>query len=606
MLVLINFPARMLMLQGYLVLALHAHLPYVLSHGTWPHGSDWLNEAVCETYLPLLNVLDRISSEGGKANLTLGITPVLCEMLASPVFKKGLKEYVRERMEAAAKDRKYFEKKKERSMAVLAQRWYDLYESLFLDFVGKYDEDLIGAFRRFQEEGQIEIFTSAATHAYLPLLSLDSSVSAQIKQGIETYKKHFLREPKGMWLPECAYRPGADGPDPAGRMSGQKGIEAFLSENGIDYFFLDSHHLRGTGPMPDYGHALPWADGRMGGFHPGGKEIYDMYSERYEGLRRLDRGPDERRALSSDQEKSPYATYYAGPAKGRRGCAFFARQADISLQVWSGQWGYPGDGNYLEFHKKHFPSGLRYWKVTDRTSGLGEKATYEPDRAAKTLLSHASHFKDLVTGHLESYISEEGKPGVATTPFDAELFGHWWFEGIDWLYHVTRLFQKNGQKNGRVAIEKASTVLERIGPEQTVDLPEGSWGAGGGHFIWYNEETLWMWEQIHEAEIAMSRTAALAADMDQFSRRIARQMARELFLLQASDWEFLISTAGAKDYAEERFRTHYSDFKGLGTALQHYHENGSLPDTMLQTLTHLEARDNLFDNVKIEWFQERT
>ena len=589
------------MLQGYLVLALHAHLPYVLFHGTWPHGSDWLNEAACETYLPLLNILDRISSEGRRANFTIGITPVLCEMLVSPVFKKGLKEYMREKIRAAAKDRRYFEKRKGAEMALLSQRWYDLYESLLLDFMAKYDEDLIGAFRRFQEEGQIEIFTSAATHAYLPLLSLDSSISAQIKQGIETYKKHFLREPKGIWLPECAYRPGFTGSDSGGTIHGKKGIEEFLVENKIDYFFLDTHHLKGGGPTAGYGEILPWGEGGHGRAGVRGGEIYDMYSERYEGLRKL-RITGEKTAFPFEQEKSPYATYYAGPLSTDRGCAFFAREADMSLQVWSGQWGYPGDGDYLEFHKKHFPGGLRYWAVTDRKSGLGEKATYKPDRAARKVLSHASHFKDLVAGRLEKHMSEEGKAGVATTPFDAELFGHWWFEGIEWLYHVTRLFQKNG----RVALEKASTALQRISPEEAVDVQGGSWGAGGGHFIWYNHETQWMWERIHETEKVMSSTAATFRDTDDLSLRIARQMAREVLLLQASDWEFLVTTDGAKDYAVERFTTHYSDFRTLSNMLDRYRKNGFLPESLLKTLASIEEKDNLFDNVKIEWFEERT
>ena len=589
--------------HGYLVVALHAHLPYVLSHGTWPHGSDWLNEAVCETYLPLLNLLDRISNEGRKANLTMGITPILCEMLASPVFKEGLKDYMRTRIRAADKDGRFFERKNADPRALLAQRWHDLYQSLLLDFVLKYDEDLVSAFRRFQEEGQIEIIASAATHAYLPLLSLDSSVYAQIRQGIETYKKHFRRAPKGLWLPECAYRPAFTESDTSGMIRERKGMEHFLLENGIDYFFLDSHHLREQGPVEGYVENLPWRESAAKGSSPDDRGMYDMYSLHYEGLRGLQRVSAGKRGVPVDEgTRTPYMTYYTGAMRADRRCAFFAREGDMSLQVWSSQWGYPGDGDYLEFHKKRAPGGLRYWSVTDRTAGLDQKKTYDPVRAAEKVRSHAAHFQGLVTDRLEQYMSETGRTGVATTPFDAELFGHWWHEGIDWLYQVLRLFQKDGT----VKVEKASTALERISPEQVVELPEGSWGAGGGHLIWYNTETEWMWDCIHETEHMMSSTVNTLKEKDAVSVRLLKQMARELFLLQASDWEFLVSTGAAKDYAEERFRTHYADFKTLGGMLDLYLKEGALPGVMIDTLSRCEERDAVFDNVKIEWFEERT
>ena len=193
--------------EGYVVLVLHAHLPYVLSHGKWPYGTDWLCEAACECYIPLANLLDRLSMRGKAARFTINMTPVLCEMLASPSFRSAFGEYAQEKAEAAYIDRRTFEAKGETALAALAEGWERFYALCLADFRNRYGSDLPGAYRRLQEEGQVEIVASPATHAYLPLLSLDSSIDAQVNQGVAAYRRYFGREPAGMWLPECAYRP---------------------------------------------------------------------------------------------------------------------------------------------------------------------------------------------------------------------------------------------------------------------------------------------------------------------------------------------------------------------------------------------------------------
>ncbi len=142
--------------------------------------------------------------------------------------------------------------------AALAGQWQRFYESRLVDFTDVYRQDLPGAFRQFQEEGQIEIMVSAATHAYLPLLGLDSSIDAQIGQGVATYRKHFLREPAGMWLPECAYRPESIPPGGCAR----RGLEAFLAAHHLKYFFVDGRHLRHQPDNP--GSYAAWVDRGLG------------------------------------------------------------------------------------------------------------------------------------------------------------------------------------------------------------------------------------------------------------------------------------------------------------------------------------------------------
>jgi len=233
---------------GSFVLVLHAHLPYVLSHGTWPHGSDWLNEAAVGTYIPLLNVLNRLKDEGLSPKVTIDISPVLAEMLANDEFKKGFKAYLELKKTAAKNDIEEFTRIGETHMAKLAGMWLDLFGKIHRDFTSRYNEDLLNAFKTLQDQGHIEIATCGATHGYFPLLSEDVSIQAQIKQAVSSYRRHFGKDPRGIWLPECAYRPSYRWKKPfeeGGQPYLRKGIEEFLSENRIEYFFVDSHLVKG-------------------------------------------------------------------------------------------------------------------------------------------------------------------------------------------------------------------------------------------------------------------------------------------------------------------------------------------------------------------------
>lgn len=594
--------------RGYVVLVLHAHLPYVLSHGKWPHGSDWLCEATCETYIPLLNALFDLSRKGTQAGLTIGVTPILCEMLAAPLFKSTFRSYIAEKIEAAARDRRAFTSEGKKEQAQLARNWEEFYRCRLADFAGAYGEDLVGAFRTLQDEGRIEIIVSAATHAYLPLLGSDASIRAQLAQGVETYRTHFLTEPRGMWLPECAYCPERTA-DPA-KKGFRRGLEAFLAERGLGYFFVDP-------PRPanrESSEAPPTLTAGLPSLQYVERLREDLGSA--PGLYR-DPGPD-----ALDRQTDIYGVYRTGlPESGQ--CSFFMRDVETSHQVWSGQWGYPGDPFYLEFHKKHDPGGLRYWRVTDRGGDLGAKLLYEPDKARERTLVHAAHFRKVVEEKLERYHAETGRTGVLTLLFDAELFGHWWFEGIEWLSAFVSasadapLQPDNGQAGlasracsvsafgeNCAKIERASVVLQNIAPLGIVNLPEGSWGDGGLHLTWHNKETAWTWEFIRDAERSMSLAAA--GRTDETGARIMRQMARELFLLQASDWQFLITTGTAGDYGESRFLGHLAAFENLRKMLTSYRETGRLTGSTREALRAFEERDAVFDNVKQEWFEERT
>lgn len=564
---------------GSFTFVLHSHLPYVLSHGRWPHGTDWLNEAMAETYIPLLEALEKLIGEGISPKLTLGITPVLTEQINDKSFHEEFKGYLATKIEAARADKEEFAATKQPHMAKVAQMWDDFYSGVYKSFTGKYKEDIIGEFAKLQRQGHIEIITCGATHGYFPLLSRDECVQAQVKQAVKAYKRNYGRKPKGIWLPECAYRPGykwtppveGSGLEPYDR----KGVEEFLSENGIEYFIVDSHLLEG------------------------GKAI-GVYLDRFEALGHLwDRFSEHYRPRPVDPDKSPYDIFAVGEKKGKKPVAILTRDPKTGLQVWSGEHGYPGNPHYLDFHKKRFPGGLRYWEVTNTKADLAEKKDYRPEKAGAAVPEQAAHFVGMVKDTLREHMEKTGRAGLLTSPFDAELFGHWWFEGPQWLYHVL----KGLALDPEVELTTGSDYLKANRERTMVSLPEGSWGEGGFHYIWLNDWTAWTWKHVYECEARMVALAGEFADSaDEKLQDILKQAGRELLLLQSSDWQFLISTWAARDYAEMRFTEHVADFKRLADMVERYGRGKSVAKGEWEFLGITKDRDKLFEDIEPKWW----
>ncbi len=561
---------------GRFTFVLHSHLPYVLSHGRWPHGMVWLSEAAAETYIPLWRVFKKLNDEGRKIAVTIGITPVLAEQLSDDTFKAEFLDYLEMKRRAAETDLADFEEREETEMAETARFWIDWYRGVEEDFRGELNQDIVQAFRKLQDDGAIEIITCAATHGYLPLLGTDEAVEAQIKVGVETYRKHFGRDPKGIWLPECAYRPGYHWIPPEGDESDgfdRTGVEQYLKKYGIRYFIVDTHLLKG------------------------GKAL-GVYLNRFEGLRQLweqaETGMKEQ-VRDEEVEKTPYRPYWlADTTLGGEPVGILTRDPKTSLQVWSGEYGYPGDGNYLDFHKKHFPGGHRYWRVTKASADLGEKELYSVNSVEKRLQENADHYVNLLTTVLKESDSIPSTDRMVMSPFDTELFGHWWFEGPRWLEKV--LAQVDDSPN--LTASTGSEIM--VAPDQApvVQLPEGSWGEGGFHYIWYNDNTKWTWPEIYRCEKKMTEFARKYSDSYGDLYHAMQQLARELLLMESSDWQFLISTVAAQDYAELRFTQHVRDFDLVATVVEKLASNQELTEEEQERYSAICERDVLFKDVE--------
>ncbi len=615
---------------GAFTFVLHSHLPYARLAGRWPHGEEWIHEAASETYIPLLQTLYDLKEEGVRFKLTIGLTPVLAEQLADPLVLDHFDQYLDERIAADKRDIRYFEgfpldektllpeetlsedvkalpvaetrvapvreadpavvdvetkaedisittyEKPSTADAHLRQlaEWYrNYYEGIKHTFNVRFNRDMIGAFRRLQDEGFIEITTSAATHGYLPLLGRDSAITAQLRTGVESYKRMFGRNPSGIWLPECAYRPAYL----TSRTQLRPGIERFLAEQGLKVFFSETHTITGGQPV--------------------GVSAGDVIGP-YGDIKRRYVIP----AANTPPKRSAttYRAYFVSDttsgvsAEEHSGVAVIGRNNRTGQQVWSADWGYPGDFDYREFHKKAGTSGLQYWRVTGAKTDLSHKDYYHPDWASYKVDQHAEHFAHLVGDLLREFNSRTGEYGLISSNYDTELFGHWWFEGVNWLGKVLRHLAQNPE----IELTTATQYVVEHPPAEVLHIPESSWGAGGNHFTWDNGDTHWMWAPIHEAELRMEGLVARFPDPTPDEHAVLSQAARELLLLESSDWPFLVTTGQAREYAIQRFSQHLERYNKLCASLDDGRPNRALADEYFEL-------DKLFAEIDYRWFAAR-
>lgn len=518
------------MAVGHLALILHAHLPFVRhpEHQEFLE-EDWLFEAITETYIPLLNVLDRLVRDAVPFKLTMSITPPLCAMLQDDLLQSRYVRHLDRTIRLAERECDRTRDKPE--LQELARFYHKLLLNTRRQFEDEWQRDLLGRFRHFRDEGVLEIIASAASHGLLPLLAQSrEAVRAQVLIGCDIHRESFGADPSGFWLPECAYAPGLD---------------RVLQEGNIRWFVLDAHGLMFGKPRP-------------------------------------------RRAIYS-------------PCFTPAGPAVFARDPDSSRQVWSAESGYPGDPAYRDFYRdigfdlasdyvcpespnrtRRF-TGIKYHRITGRGE---EKAVYYRSWAEAAADAHAAHFLDCRRQQLQELAGYAFEP-IITMPFDAELFGHWWFEGPRFLELFIR---KAAAHRDELTLTAPSEYLAANSTQEVVEPAASSWGDKGYWGVWLDPSNAWIYPHLHSAAARMTESSRAHAAPASETDRTLRQLARELLLAQSSDWAFLIRAGTAKHYATRRTTDHIARFNALYDQLK----SGCIDERFL---SDCESRDNLFPTV---------
>lgn len=500
--------------RGYVALVLHAHLPYVRH----PEDSTrleerWLFEAITECYLPLLEVLERLEADRVPFRITLSLSPTLISMLADPLLQRRSAAHLEKTIELA--DREVARTGGHGELHAVTQMYQHLLRRRHRALTEQYRGDLLSAFDRFWRAGYLELITSAATHGLLPLLAAapgsagPAAVRAQIATGIACFEGFFGRRPRGFWLPECAYCPGLD---------------RVLAEHGIQYFFIETHGLLHARPAPTVG----------------------LYA----------------------------------PLACPSGVAAFGRDPESSKQVWSSYEGYPGDFAYREYYRDvghdldldyvapfihpagiRVQTGLKYHRITGPTE---HKAIYDPAAAGATAARHAGHFVWCRQRQADWLAGVMSVPPLIVAPYDAELFGHWWFEGPTWLEMVAR---KAAALSGddAVCFITPGDYLNRHPCPQTGQPYHSSWGYAGYFDHWLDGSNQWLLRHLHHAAARMQELCRLYPPDRVHGGAAAalQQAARELLLAQASDWPFIMRAGTTVSYARERFCLHLGRFTEL-------------------------------------------
>ncbi len=492
------------MTKGFLNLVLHAHLPYV-HHPEYEHffEENWFFQAITECYIPLLNVFENLERDGVPFRLTLSLSPTLLTMLADDLLRQRFLAQLDQQIKTAEQQIKCTAKDLPKHR--LAQ-WYRRWFIKTRDDYFKYGEDLISAFGYFQKQGYLELITTTATHAYLPLLSpRQSSVYNQIHIGISEFVRQTGQHPEGFWLPECGYYPG---------------LENYLSDCQIRYFFTDAH------------------------------------------------------AFNDDQAALQKEVMY--PVDCGNGVAAFARHTQLSDCVWHPDRGYPANPVYREYFdgldrdvtdpEVSFRSYIKYNRITGPENT--EKAVYDFRRAVRQTRTDAQHFIDRCESYLKSAIeSKAGDHPVIVMPFDAELFGHWWFEGPLWLEQVLRLAAKS---DSLLQTSTCANYLMTCPVKRKQALLPSSWGAEGYSRYWINESNQWIYPHLDQAQEELEKLIhdLKGVALSDLQKRTLHQAIRSVLLAQSSDWPFILKTGTAVDYATQRLLDYLARFNYLHQSIR--------------------------------------
>jgi 1,4-alpha-glucan branching enzyme len=524
---------------GYISLILHGHLPFVRhpEHEKFLEES-WLFEAILESYIPLLQVLERWEEEGLKVTVTVTLTPTLCSMLADPLLQQRHMRRFEALIELADKER--HRTRGNAPLHELAQFYCKRFGGI-REYYCRRKGDLLGVFRSLQECGRVEIMTSAATHALLPLLAHHSpSVRAQVLVGRDHYLRCFGCAPRGIWLPECAY---------------VEALEPVFREAELRWFITDTHGLLHARPRP-----------RCGVF---------------------------------------------APILTPNGLAAFGREKHSARQVWSREQGYPADARYRDFYRdigfdldldylqSHLPApeqrgftGIKYHRVTDRSA---EKQCYDRRAAVEAAAEHADHFlkhRKIQIRKLSRILEE---PPILICPYDTELFGHWWYEGPEFLDQLVR---QACSREEQIRMITPDQYLGHHGRLQVAEPGASSWGEEGYWGVWLNERNAWIYPHLNIAQQRMMELAETFAHPDKLEERALQQAARELLLAQASDWPFILSAGTNVDYARNRVETHLFRFTQL-------FEQITAREINPQQLEAFEKQDNIFPGINYLYYKRQ-
>jgi 1,4-alpha-glucan branching enzyme len=525
--------------RGYIALVLNAHLPFV-RQPDYPSFLEerWLFEAISETYLPLLRTLRALESDDVPFHLTLVLSPTLTAMLGDELLKTRYVSWLDRQIELANKEKA--RTAKDAVFAPLAAMYGDLYQAAHDDFTILYGGDILSGFDYFYKKGRIEIIASAATHAFLPLYrDVPEAVAAQVEVAMVSHRQCFGKVAEGFWLPHLGWYPG---------------VEDILKAYSVEYTVVATGGGLLGNPVPKYG----------------------SYT----------------------------------PVSCPNGLSVFIRDAQSTNAVWSEDTGYPGDPVYREFYRDigfDLPldyirpyiesgdtrtfTGFKYWSVTGDTA---DKRPYDRVAASAKALEHADSFLQDRVQQARKAGAYMDRPPLMVCPYDAELFGHGWYEGPQWLEALFR----TAQANGDLRFVTLGEYL-RLYPENVPSEPEfSSWNEGGYAGVWLDGSNDWIYRHTYKLLDRMMELAERFPNESGLKERVLNQAAREALLAMCSDWSIIIRVGKSGSFARKQVEDAVTNFERI-------YEMLCANTVGTEWITHLEKRNNLFPGINYRIFRKK-
>ena len=499
--------------MGSSILLLHSHLPLV-RHPEYDSFLEerWLFEAISETYLPLLRSMRSLESDGVPFSLAMSFSPTLSFMLQDEFLLSRYADYLKNNIELAEKERE--RTRGDEHVAGLAKMYHHRYLADLEDLENTYEGNVLKGYDYYAKRGHIELLATAATHAFLPnFRNYPETVKLQVELGIEDHQRTFGTHPRGFWLPECGY---------------YEGLEEILADAGVDYYVSAAHGVLFGSPSPANG------------------------------------------------------TY--APVRTPSGVSAFPRDVYPATWVWSSDQGYPADPAYRDFYRDigydlpldyvrphihddgiRIATGFKYHAITGQTD---DKVLYDPAKAQDRVKEHARDFYLRQRDHMARLADVLPAKPVITSPFDTELFGHWWFEGPQWLEQLFRVADEvDPHDPGMLTMTTPGRFLKEHGAAQKVQPTFSSWGSRGYAEVWLDGSNDWVYRHVHQAIERMGELVARFPDEGGLKERALRQAAREVLLGMASDWPFIMNAQTVVPYATRRVKEHLLNFTHVYDAL---------------------------------------
>ena len=489
-------------------LVFEAHLPYVRE----PCKEDDLSQAgeegrffeyITETFLPLIEVLDRLENDHVPFQLALVISPILCHMLNDEQLQKKYLYYIDKQIEFGKQELERTNGRSELNKLVLL--YYNRIVERRIAYTERYEKNLLKALDFYRRKGRVEIIASCATHSFLPFISHNcESIQAQMEIPVSIYRRHFGSCPQGFWLPALGWT---------------SEIEPYLRAYNFTYTIVDTHGLLFGDPLPKKGTFYP-VKTHNGTF---------ILGRDYCAVQEIEK-------ISNDE-------------------VYRNNDRDVGYEL-------PAEivNKFLSADGERHRTGFKYW-----THSENENTIYDSQAASDKVVEHARLFLEKTIARLEEASKYMEEAPICLYAHNADNFGRFWYEGHQFIEALFRM--AGHYRDFQFITPSDYIFRQNLSSIQITTPGFSSCGANGYAETWLDVSNDWIYRHLERSMERMTELAERFPDDTGLKERALNQAAREILLAQSSDWPSLLYRQESKEYARTQAENALRNFTTIYEAL---------------------------------------